>query len=183
MHSYTLSIKIALFILFNSFPSHLCVLTLLRLASLDHCWNSGYGRISYLFHTYIVAMVSIRVSVMVNLVCQLAWFWKKGKPPGHTIEEFSCSVYRKWKSLPTPIRWQLRQKEVKEKSFACALCLNLTGKFICSVVVVVAAAAAILHSYQNPVSLVSQDGLKTIDSVRIYRPPTQDWGAEAPIHL
>lgn len=46
-----------------------------------------------------------------------------------------------------------------------------------------AVADAILHSYQNPVSFVSQHGLKTIDSVRIYRPPTQGWGAEAPIHL
>lgn len=40
---------------------------------------------------------------MVNLVCQLALFWKKGKPPRHTIEGFSCLVYWKWKDLPTPI--------------------------------------------------------------------------------
>lgn len=127
-------------------------------------------------------MVSIRVSVMANLVWQLAWFWKKGKPPRHTIEGFSCSVYWKWKDLLTPIWVPLSggssgKRRSKKEASLLPVALTFTGKFICPVA---AAAAAILHSYQNPVSLVSQHGPKTIDSVRIYRPPTQDWGCWGP---
>lgn len=40
-HSYILSIITALFILFNSLPSHLRVLSLPGLAPLDHCWKRG----------------------------------------------------------------------------------------------------------------------------------------------